>query len=203
MALAAGGLLLLGALLVVLLAPANGQSGSNKLTPQAFVLVAEPGQEVCQPESVPDPTGSIRMTIGTYGRSTPPVVATLRVGRRVLARGVRRAGWREGVVELPLPVRRGVRARTRLCVRAAGPVRMALGGERVAPFARVGGRLVRARAAVVFLLPGERSWAASAGDIAGRFGYGRADLLGGHWALWAAAGLMLLTAGLGVRAVTR
>jgi len=204
-ALVAGGLLLLGTLVAVLASSADGLSGSNRLTSQVFVATTQPGEALCQSETVPVPTGAVRMTIATFGAPTPALETTVSDGGRVLGRGVLRAGWKEGVVELPLSVRATEAAERLLCVRAApgSQARLTFGGERVAPFADAGGRAQEGRVAVVYLLAGDASWASAAGNVIDRFGYGRADLFGGHWALWVALALVVAAAGLAVRALLR
>jgi hypothetical protein len=92
-------------------------------------------------------------------------------------------------------------AGVRLCLENPGATRLAVGGERVGPFATAGGERQDGRAAVVYLRPGEETWLETAGDVVSRFGHGRADLLGGGWTLWAALLAMLLAAGAAARAV--
>lgn len=202
-ALIAGAVVLAVALVAVGLSRADAQSGSNGLTPQQFVAEIDPGETLCQPgEQVPAPTGALKMTVATFGRPAPDVAVTLRQGGRVMAQGGLRAGtWRQGVVHIPISTIRRPVMGVRLCLRNPSRGKLAIGGERVGPFAVSGGERQDGRAAVVYLLPGEGTWFDTASKVVGRFGFGRADLFGGRWTLWAALAGMLLAFGVAARAL--
>jgi hypothetical protein len=202
-ALIAGAIVVAAVLVAVALSRVDAQSGSNSLTPQQFVAEVGPGETLCQSgEQVPAPTGALKMTVATFGRPEPDVEVTLREGGRVVSRGGLRAGaWEQGVVRIPISAVRRPVTGARLCLRNPGRGRLAIGGERVGPFAVTGGERQDGRAAVVYLRPGRDTWLGSASEVVGRFGHGRADLLGGGWTLWAGLAAMLLAFGAAARAL--
>ena len=180
-AVAAGSLLLLAALALVLTDSKPRQSGSN------YVLEAGPVKEIDGRRRAlparhrrwrPTRTG-VRILLGTNGRPTPSVEVTATSdGRRVLA-GSLPAGGSQGHVVVPLtPVNRVART-ARVCVRIRGTGQTVLFGSH---------GLMR----LEWLRPGSETWLDRLPTVTRRFGYGKANAFG-SWLL-PIAGLVLLLA---------
>lgn len=184
-------------------------SGSNYTPPEAFVTAVQPGQQACQgSELLPGDTAAVRLTIGTYGRPGPPLTLTATgPAGRTLTRGVLGAGWRQGVVRIP--VRRVTSATNdvRLCVGVAPPPRgsaIALGGN-VQPGEEieVGGRSFQGvRVRVDYLRPDRESWYELLPTIVHRFSIAKAGFLR-NWEWVAALLLVFGSALLAIRTVLR
>ncbi len=179
-AVAAGSLLLLAALGLVLTDSKPRQSGSN------YVLEAGPVKEIdgngvrCQRDTpLAADTDRVRILLGTNGRPTPRVEVTATSdGRRVLA-GSLPAGGSQGHVVVPLtPVNRVART-ARVCVRIRGTGQTVLFGSH---------GLMR----LEWLRPGSETWLDRLPTVTRRFGYGKANAFG-SWLL-PIAGLVLLLA---------
>src|SRR5271166_6214247 len=116
---------------VLLLHRGQRRSGSD-LTPNgAFVAALGPGQRACQEgELLPADTAAVRITIGTYGRPGPPVRLTVTGphGETLTAGGLR-AGWRQGVVQIPVAHVSSATEGARVCLFSDGPQPIALGGD--------------------------------------------------------------------------
>ncbi len=178
-AVAAGSLLLLAALGIVLTDSKPRQSGSN------YVLEVGPVKDIngdgvlCQRDTpLPADTDRVRILLGTSGRPTPRVVVTATSeGRRVLA-GSLPGGGSQGHVVVPLrPVNRVART-ARVCVRIEGSGQTILFGSH---------GLVR----LEWLRPGSETWLDRLPTVARRFGYGKANAFGA-WLLPIAALVLLL-----------
>jgi hypothetical protein len=189
-AVAAGSLLLIAALGLVLTDSKPRQSGSN------YVLETQPVEEIdgegvrCQPDTpLPADTDRVRILLGTGGRPTPRVdVTATSDGRRVLA-GSLPAGRSQGHVVVPLaPVNRVART-ARVCVRIRGSGETVLFGSH---------GLMR----LEWLRPGSETWLDRLPTVARRFGYGKANPFGA-WLLPIAAIVLLLVWGLAGRLVLR
>ena len=118
----AGGLVALLCVLAVILSGHRLQIASTDRVPNGqFASIIDHDQRLCQQgEIVPAETAALRMTIGDYNKPSPP----LRIGitepasspgahSLKISSGLIAAGWRQGVVVLPIsPVRHEVASRT-------------------------------------------------------------------------------------------
>ncbi len=202
---AAGLLVVVVALTLVLLHTGHRRSGSNLVPNGAFVTGLGTGQQVCQGEELlPADTSAVRVTIGTYGRPGPPVAVTIGNARGVLTSGFLAAGWRQGVVEIP--VRHVSRATygARICLRNSGPGFIALAGDAPDPgyTLEVDGKPLGAQIRYDYMRPGRESWLEMLPAIVHRSTIAKAWFVR-NWAWAAALVLMLLAVGLAARTIAR
>jgi hypothetical protein len=193
-------------LALVLLHGDQRRSGSD-LTPNgAFVAALRAGQHACQDgELLPADTAAVRLTIGTYGLPGPPVQITFTGPHgESLTQGGLAAGWRQGVVDIPVRHVSNASAGVRVCLRNSGPQSIALAGDLPDPGYRmeVGGSSVEGRLRYDYMRPGRESWLALLPTIVYRSTLGKADLVR-HWAWAAALVLMLFAVALAVRTILR
>jgi hypothetical protein len=176
--------------------------GSNGLGDEQFVAVVGAHRALCQTqERIPAGTRFLRATIGTYGGRGPLLRTSVRAGgRALLPVGTLAAGWRQGVVEVPLgATTTSELASVRICIDNDGAGRLAFAGSLVerGAEARVGGRPARGRARLEFVAGERRSGWSLAGRIASRMTFGR-----GLWdglAPWAALAFVVLAAAAALR----
>jgi len=180
-------------------------AGSNGIGNQDFVAIIGPHKVMCQAhENVPQGTGILRMTIGTYDARGPTLRAAVQRGDEALLPGGRlAAGWEQGVVDVPLGARAPRRLEdVRVCIANRGPRRLAVAGARIGRAeARVAGRVADGRVRIEYIRARPQSGWSIAGDMASRMTFAR-----GLWdgvAPWAALTLVLLGAGIGARALLR
>lgn len=201
-------LVLIGGLLALVLAlavagtrPSPATLGSNGIRPSQFIAVVPADRTLCQsPDLLLRTTGSLKLTIGTYGRPGPQLRVALRDdGGTVLARGGRRAGWQEGPVSIALDraIRRDIGAR--LCVTNRGTGDIAVAGAVTGPkqAARIGRRVTQGRVSAVYVSGRRRSYLGRVDAIAGAMAH--APGLWGQTAPWA----VLAFAALAVSGVVR
>lgn len=194
-------IVLIGGLLALLLAVALGGAGnspallgSNGFRPGAFIAVVPAGRTLCQSDQlVPRTTGSLRMTIGSYGRPGPPVEVRLRDPKgALLARGGLRRGWKEGPVSLALERAVPRDANARLCLTNRGTDDIAVAGavtdRKVA--ARIGRRFAEGRVSALFVSSHRRSYFARVGPIVDALANGPG--LWGQTAPWVLLGFTAL-----------
>lgn len=176
--------------------------GSNSIAPSEFVAVVGARRVLCQVgESLPAGTGLLRLTIGTYDKPGPPLRIAVQAGDRpLLGAGTLAAGWRQGVVDLPLGA---TTTRTlpsaRVCIANRGSGRIALAGAQLGARARVAGRAARGRVRIEYISGEPLSPWSLASTMKDRMTFGR-----GLWdgvAPWAALLLVLGGVGAAVRAV--
>ncbi|MGI8623846.1 MAG: DUF2142 domain-containing protein [Solirubrobacteraceae bacterium] len=185
-ALALAGLFVLLVTLAQLLHHAPRQSGSNDASPLIFSVTAKANQRVCQPaETLFAGTRTLRLTAGAYGKPTRDLDLTVTAGGRDLARGTLAAGWREGVVRVPVgPVPATTTDGVTICLRSAG--RLAFGGEETpaAEGALVAGRRRPGRIALASFRAGRPTLLGVASDVVTHYDRGNAGWLGGWtWGL--------------------
>jgi hypothetical protein len=179
-AVAAGSLLLIAALGLVLTDSKPRQSGSNYVQEVGPAADFDGSGVRCQRDTpLAADTDRVRILLGTGGKPTPEVeVTATSEGRRLMA-GTLPAGKPQGHVVVPLrPVNRVART-ARVCVRVRGDGRTLLFGSH---------GLVR----LEWLRPGSESWLDRLSTVARRFGYAKANAFGA-WLL-PIAGLVLLLA---------
>jgi hypothetical protein len=194
---------------IVLLQRAPRRSGTD-LTPNgAFVAGIHGGQEVCQGgELLPADTAALQMTIGTYGKPGPPITVTVTDPRGgVVASGRLGAGWRQGIVRIPITRVAQPSEHNHICIRQerATPERsIALAGDLPDPgqHMHVAGRSVEGRLRYEFMRPGSESWWQLLPTIVHRFSLGKGGLVR-HWAWVGVLLLMLVALVLAVRTIVR
>lgn len=171
---------------VVLSRSRERMAGSNQIPSSQFVAFIGRSRHICQgQEIVPADAASLHATIGAYGQPTPPLhVRILDARGRLVTRGTLPAGWREGVVSVPIGrLDRTVDAAT-VCLRAVGGGRLALGGY-------------AGRFRIEYVRPGRASWLDLFGTIMHRFGIGKAPWEGAWTWLLALALVLATTVGTG------
>ena len=179
-AVAAGSLILVAALALVLTDSKPRQSGSNNVAELEPVAEIEGSGMRCQRRApLPADTAAVRILLGTYGRPTPEVDVTATSAGRRIASGSLPAGGQEGHVVVPLAPHNHETRTARVCVRVEG-------GERTVLYGSSG--VVR----LEWLRPGSESWLDILPIVARRFGYGKANAFGA-WLL-PIAGLVLALA---------
>jgi hypothetical protein len=193
-------------LVVVLLQQAQRRSGTD-LTPNgAFVAAIGTGQSICETgELLPADTSALRVTATSYGKSTPSLHVTFTgPGERLVSSGSVSAGWREGVVQIPITHVSHALEDTRACLRNNGPVPIALAGAAPDPGfgMTVAGKPFEGRIRYDFMRPGRESWFELLPTIVYRSTLAKAGFLR-HWAWAAALVLMLLAIGFAARIVIR
>jgi hypothetical protein len=193
-------------LAVVLLQKDQRRSGSD-LTPNgAFVAALGPGQQTCQEgELLPADTSAIRATIGTYGKPGPPLHVTLTGPQgELLSAGGLQAGWREGVVRIPIAHVSSATEGVRVCLRDAGSFPIAMAGAVPDPGydMEVGSKTIEGRLRYDYMRPGRESWLELLPTIVYRSTLAKAGLVR-HWAWAGALVLMLLAVGLAARTIVR
>lgn len=181
----------LGALALDMSRAAPRTAGSNHVSPAVFAAVVPARGELCEPlPPLPSDAARAQLLIGTYG---PPVPALslryLDASGAIVASGQLTAGVPQGVVSVPLH-RVAAGSATRACLRVGGSVsKIALGGEAGAINAGseyVNGKQQPGLVSIVYQRAGSESWWELLPTLAGRFGLGKASVLG-DWALLAAA----------------
>jgi hypothetical protein len=193
-------------LLVVLGQKAQRRSGTD-LTPNgAFVAGLAPGQQTCQDgELLPSDTSAVRVTIGSYRKPGPPVRLTFTgAGGKLLSSGRLRAGWREGVVQIPLTHVSTAVGEARACLRDLGPGSIAVAGTLPDPgfTMQVGPRRLEGRLRYDYMRPGRESWLQLLPTIVYRSTLAKGGLVR-HWAWAGAVVLMLLAVALAARTIIR
>jgi hypothetical protein len=196
-----GVLVIAGFFTVMLLQKGHRRSGSN-LTPNgAFVAALSGKQQACQTgELLPADTAALQMTIGTNGRPGPPLAVSVTAANgATLTTGGLPAGWREGVVRIPVTRTHAPTEGVRVCVRNdeaphVGRV-IALAGDVPDPgyTSEVGGRTVQnLHLRFDYLRPGSESWLQLLPVIVHRSTLGKSDLIR-HFA-WVAVLLLMVAA---------
>jgi hypothetical protein len=205
--LACGLLAIAMAFALLLLHSAPRRSGTD-LTPNAnFAAVLSAGQQTCQDhELLPADTAAVRMTMGTYGKPGPRVSVSLTGPHgEVLTTGALAAGWRQGVVEIPVAHVSMASVEAHVCLRDDGPSRVALAGDSGDQFhtMQVAGKTVHnAQLLYEYMRPGSESWLQLLPTAVYRFSLGKSGLVR-HWAWAGALALMLLAVGLALRTILR
>jgi hypothetical protein len=204
----AGGLLAIVVAFTVLLSHSEPRRSGSDLTPNAnFAAMLSAGQQTCQDqELLPADTAALRMTIGTYGKPGPRLSVSLTGPHgEPLTTGGLAAGWRQGVVEIPVAHVSAATAEARVCLRDDGPSRVALAGDSGDQFHEMqvaGKKVENARLLYEYMRPGSESWLQLLPTAVYRFSLGKSDLVR-HWAWVGALVLMLLAVALVMRTILR
>jgi hypothetical protein len=193
-------------LVAVLLQRDQRRSGTD-LTPNgAFVAALGAGQQTCQnQELLPADTSAVRMTIGSYGRPGPPVKVAFTGPRgQTLSAGTLPAGWREGVVQIPVSHVSKATDGVQVCLRDGGHEPIAIAGAVPDPGyqMQVGSKTVEGRLRYDYMRPGRESWLELIPTIVHRSTLAKSGLVR-HWAWVGALLLMLASIGLAARTILR
>jgi hypothetical protein len=156
----------LAAVVVILAAVAlqkdQRPSGTDRTHAGAFIATLRAGQSSCQEgELLPADTAAVRATIGTFGRPGPALQITFRGPRgEQLAAGSLAAGWRAGLVQIPLSHISTSTGGVRVCLRNLGPGEIGIAGQQPYPGFRmlVAGSEVEGQLRYEYMRPGRESW---------------------------------------------
>jgi hypothetical protein len=178
-------------------------SGTNLVPNGAYIEGLGHGQQACQgSELLPADTAAVRMTIGAYGKPGPALsVVFTGAGGRLLTSGALKAGWREGVVRIPVTHVSEAFEEARFCLRDDGARPIVLAGDAPDPGfqMQVAGKTVESqRVRIDYMRPGSESWLELAPTIVHRFGVAKGGWVRG-WAWLAVVALMLTAVGLAIR----
>lgn len=181
------------------------RSGSDRTPNGAFVAALGANREACQEgELLPADTAAVQVTMGTYGRPGPPVGVVFTGPHGVLTTGGLPAGWRQGVVRIPVAHVSTPTERVRVCLRNGGPGGIAIAGTLPDPGLHmiVAGQSIEGRLRFDYMRPGRESWLQLLPTLVYRSTLGKSDLVR-HWAWAGALLLMLFAVGLAVRTIVR
>jgi hypothetical protein len=200
------GLAVVAAVVVALLLAQDERRSGTDLTPNgAFVAALTAGESTCQEgEIVPAGTSVVRVTMGTYGKPGPPVSLTLTDSDGTRTSGTLAAGWREGVVDIPIGHIVRSTGGVRVCLRDDGPRAIAVAGDLPDPgfTMQVARKTVPGRLRYEYMRSGRESWLQLLPTIVYRSTLAKAAFLR-HWAWLAATMLMLVAVTLAARTVIR
>jgi hypothetical protein len=178
-------------------------AGTNTAEPLYETVAVPASERRCQRIArVPGGADRIQIWVTRFAGAPPMLLATLRDPSGRIAAGEARFGLGESRIELESRTRAGHRAT--FCLSNPGRDWVALAGEtkRLPPAPGRSRKERRGVASVIFLEPGSETWASRTGEIVDRFGYGLVGAIG-TWALWVAALLAAVAAGLALWLVTR
>ncbi len=182
------------------------RSGSDRTPNEAFATVLNGGQATCQEgELLPADTAAVEMTIGTYGKPGPPLRVTFTGPHgEALTTGGLPAGWRQGVVRIPIARWSRPTEGVWACLTDTGQQPITVAGAVPDPgyIMDVAGAKVEGRLRYDFMRAGRESWLELLPTIAHRSTFAKSDLVR-HWAWAAALLLMILSVALAARTIVR
>lgn len=156
------------------------QAGSNYVPEVGPVVRVPPGGRACQPnEPVPVDAAQLRLVLGSDGRPLPAVRIILSSPDGARATGALRGGGREGPVAIAIPNAGRARGPTTVCLRNLGARSVVLFGAPDGDPRKVASPRIAGRARLEWLREGRESWLELLPTVARRFGYGKANPLGG------------------------
>ena len=178
-------------------------TGTNSVPLRGQGVGLRPGEQLCQPgQLLPAGSGRMRMFGATDkpGQTPETLVTIRRRGDGVIARAPGR--WRDpGLLDVTIdpPVRRTVDAE--VCVRNTGSDTLVLTGI-LTEYGNLvlNGKKLDAALTTLWYAPDDESWFSELGAVIPRVGHAR---LGGTWAFWAAALLLLAAIGLALTTTVR
>lgn len=202
----AGVLALAGVLVVMLLQSGPRRAGTGSTANGAFVITLQGQEQACQgTELLPAGTAALRMTIGTYGKPGPPLeVLAKDASGRLLTSGSLAAGWKQGIVTIPVRRVTNSAQPVTVCVtdrqRSGALIPIALAGNPGAGYAiEVAGHMTPGvRLRYEYMRAGDETWLSMLPTIAHRLTIGRSGLVR-HWAWIAFPLLMILAVGVALR----
>jgi hypothetical protein len=201
------GLAALAVVIVAVLFHSGERRSGSDLTPNgAFVAALSAGQQACQEgELLPADTSAVRVTLGAYDKPGPAIaVGFTGPHGEPLSSGGLPAGWKQGVVRIPITHVSRASEGVHVCLRDAGPGAIAIAGTDPDPGLHmvVAGKTVEERLRYDYLRPGSETWLQLAPVIAHRTTLAKSGLIR-HWAWAGALLLMLLAVGLAARTIVR
>jgi hypothetical protein len=201
------GLVAIAAILVVVLGQRGQRRSGTDMTPNgAFVAAIGAGQRTCQDsELLPGDTSAVRATISAGGKPTPALrIAFRSAGGRLLSSGKIAAGWRDGVVQIPISHVAHPRELVTVCLYNVGPSAVSIAGALPDPayHMTVGPQTLEGRLRYDYMRPGKESWFELLPTIVYRSTLAKSDLFR-HWAWIAFPLLMLVAIGLAARTIVR
>ena len=203
--LAVGLLALFGAALAILLQREPRLAGTNLTSDVGFVIPLGPGQQLCEPgELLPGDTGALKLDATTNGVASPALSAALSGPGGPVGTGVLNAGWRPGIVSIPVSRVPDTVSGATVCLRNLGASQVAFGGS--APdsgfFIQIAGKPLSGRLRIEYMRPGSESWLQLLPTLVHRFSLAKADLLR-HWEAGAVLVLMLAAIALATRTLLK
>jgi hypothetical protein len=191
--LAAGLLVVVVALVVVLLDSKTRQAGSNYVAEAGPTVTLGRQDRHCEFEQVvPKDAAGLRVLLGTFERPSPPLEVSITTAGGEISNGRLAGGGPDGEVVVPIERVRNLNPNATVCIKAEGlsaKRRLVLYGN---------GTRVRFE----WVRPGRERWFDVLPTVAHRFGLGKPFVSGG-WVL-VAAGLLLAAAwALALRLATR
>jgi hypothetical protein len=190
----AGGTLVLALALAHVLGHTRTQiAGTDRVPNNVFVTGLAKGQQLCQRnEIVPEGTAALRMTIGTDSTPghvipgpplaidiTAPATARGAAPHRVSSAAIA-AGWRQGVVTLPVPAIRRTYGNATVCIRDRG-TKIALAGttypNEYGFTDYFDGTELTSEVRIDYLLPGKPSWSSMLSTLAYRLTLGKGSYI--------------------------
>ncbi len=197
---------LLAAGTVGLLQRAPRRAGTNLTADAGFTIALAAGQELCEPgELVPGDTGALRLDASTGAAARGPALSTT-VGLPTAgaSAGSLAAGWRSGVVQIPLRRVPATLSGATVCIRNHGPGSVAFGGS--VPdsgfIIQLAGKPLGGRLRIEYMRPGSESWLQLLPTLSHRFSLAKSDIVR-HWAAAAAILLMLMALALSASVLAR
>jgi hypothetical protein len=197
LAIGLGLLLVLGALVIVLSKSEQRLAGTNALVRVSGNDMPIPGRKsVCQPESVPADTTSMRVFVGTRGKRAGPLDVSIKQGGRVVSLGSF-GRVRDGLPATAKlsPVISEEHVPARVCFHNRGRAAVHLAGDRT-PVPGSGANPYKVtfadEARIDYVRPGRESGWALAGTVADRFGRAKTSFFG-SWTMWAVFALLGVT----------
>jgi hypothetical protein len=204
----AGSIALAGVLLAMLLHSGPRRAGTDSTPDGVFVASLLGGQKACQgAERLPADTASLRITVGTYGKPGPPLGASVTAASgQVLTSGVLKAGWRQGIISIPVRRVRTASEPVQVCfanLQRGHSTPIVIAGDLGDPgytMQIAGHTAVDARLRIDYMRPGSETWLSMLPAIAHRLTLARSGIVR-HWDWIAFPLLMILAVGLALRLV--
>lgn len=208
LAIAIGLVLVAGMIAVGLFRSVHPATGDNGREIQLLAGIRMlPGQQACQkPERVPAATGELRVIVSTAGKPAGPLVVSVTVGGRTLAKGTSSGGFVDSPVQIPITRQDAELSGATVCVRNAGTKPVAILGQNapVRQAAVVSGDPAPPHGSMrlEWFEDKTQTRISSASDIARRYPLAKASFLG-RWTMWVMLALLLAASAAGIVLVAR
>ncbi|HEX3909328.1 MAG TPA: hypothetical protein VHW67_01335 [Solirubrobacteraceae bacterium] len=193
------------AAIAILAGSAPRRAGTNLTADTGYVLPLDPGRQLCEPaELVPGDTAALRLNISSGAPQGPRLDLTMSNADGPVGVGGLAAGWRSGVLSIPVSRVRTTKQAVMICLVNRGTTRVAFGGS--VPdsgfYVVIGGKPLSGRMRIEYMRPGSETWFSLLPTLVHRFSLAKADLVR-HWAAGAVLVLMLIAIGLAARTIVR
>jgi hypothetical protein len=181
------------------------RAGTNLTADVGNVVPLAPGRPLCQPaELVPGDTSALRLSASSAAPQGPRLTTTIYGAHGAVSSGTLAAGWRAGIVSIPVARIKSTLQDALVCVADLGSRPIALGGS--VPdgdfYVVVAGKPLSGRLRIEYLRPGRESWLALLPTLVHRFSLAKADAVR-HWAAGAVIVLMLVAIVLAARTMLK